>query len=79
MRNDAEQFQPFALETAANEPGDFGNFFLEHLVDDDADDFDALLFKQRLVEADFVNRFADAALGDDDDLATERFGDLGVG
>src|ERR1035438_1280102 len=79
MRNDAEQFQPFALETAANEPGDFGNFFLEHLVDDDADDFDALLFKQCLVEADFVNRFADAALGDDDDLATERFRDLGVG
>src|ERR1035441_3201415 len=78
MRNDAEQFQTFALETVAHEPGDFGNFFLEDLVDDGADDFDALLFKQRLVEAYFVNRFADAALGDDDDLATERFGDLRI-
>ena len=42
------------------------DFFLEHLVDDDADDFDAFLFKQRLVEADFVNRFADAALRNTD-------------
>src|ERR1019366_421012 len=66
-------------ETAADEPGDFRNFFLQHLVDDNADDLDAFFFKQRPIERNFVNRFADAALGDDDDLAAECLGDLRVG
>ncbi len=79
VRQHAEQVQPFAFQPAADEPRDFGNFFLMHLVDDDADDFDAFFFKQRLIQADFVNRFADAALGNDDDFAAERFGDLRVG
>ncbi len=61
MRQDAEQFEALALEAAADKPGDFGNFLLLHLVDDDADDFDALLFKQRLVQSHLINRLADAA------------------
>ena len=48
---DAEQFQALALEAAPGESVDFGIFSAEHLVEDDADDFDAFLFKQRLVES----------------------------
>ena len=69
----AEQFQSFALQTAPGEIGDVIHLFRQHLVEDDADDLDAFLFKQRLVERDFVNRFADAALGDDDDFAPRIF------
>ena len=79
IRQHAEQFQALALEAAPREVGDVIHFFAQHLVENDADDLDALLFKQRLVERDFINRFADAALRDDDDLGAENFCDLGVG
>ncbi len=61
------------------EVGDVFHFFAENFVQDDADDFYALLFKQSLVQANFINRFADAALRDDDDLRAENFGDLRIG
>ena len=53
---------PLRLRPRRAKSRDVIHFFAKHLVEDDADDFHAFLFKQRLVEADFVNRFADAAL-----------------
>ena len=79
IRQHAEQFQSFAFQTAPGEIRDVIHLFRQHLVEDDADDFDAFLFKQRLVERDFVNRFADAALADDDDLCAEDFRHLRIG
>jgi hypothetical protein len=77
--NDAEEFEAFAAEAAPGEIGDELDFFAEDLVEDDAEDFNAFLFEERLVEADFIDGFADAALGDDDDLGAEEAGDAGIG
>ena len=79
VRQDAEQVQAFALEAAPRKVGDVIHFVAKHLVEDDADDFDAFLFKQCLIQANFVNRFADAALRDDDDFCAKDFCDLRVG
>ena len=50
----------------------------QHLVEDDADDRHAFLLEERLVDGHLVDRFADAALGDDDDFRAEQFGDARV-
>ena len=71
--------QAFALEAAPGEFGDVTKPVRMHLVQDDADDLDAFLLEQRLVQADFVDRFADAALGDNDDFGPEHLGHLRVG
>ena len=55
------------------------NFVTEHLVEDDADDLDTFLLKQRLVQRDFIDGPADAALRDDDHLRAEDLRDLRVG
>src|SRR5271157_5547005 len=63
-------------------PGEFGDviqFVGGDFVEDDADDFHALLFEDRLVEINLVNGFADAALADEDDFCAQDFGHLGVG
>jgi hypothetical protein len=77
VRQDAQQIQPLALEAAPGELGDVIDFVGSHLVQNDADDLDPLAFKDRLVEIDLVNRFADAALADDDDLGVQDFARLG--
>ena len=56
VRQNTEQIQAFALESAPREVGDVIHFFAEHFVQDDADDFDAFFFKQRLIKRNFVNR-----------------------
>ena len=79
MRHHAEQLQSFPFQAAAGEFGDIINFFPQHFVEDDADDLDAFFFKQRLVEGDLVDGFADAALGDNDDFGGQQFGDARIG
>src|SRR4030095_365502 len=44
----------------------------KHLVQHYADDLDVLLVEERLVESDFVDRFADAAARHEDTLAFEQ-------
>jgi hypothetical protein len=68
VRQHAQQVQALALEAAPGEFGDVIQFVGSDLVENDADDFHSLAFKNRLVEIDLVDRFADAALADDDDL-----------
>ena len=79
MGQDAEEIQALAFEAAPGEFGDVIQFVGGDFVEDDADDFDALAFEDRLVEINLVNRFADAALADDDDFCAEDFGHLRVG
>src|SRR5882724_2461265 len=79
MRNDPQQVQPLALEAAPGEVRDEIDFGAEDLVQNDADDFDAFPLKQRLVQRNFINGPADAALGDNDDFRAEDLGNLGVG
>ncbi len=73
IRQNAEQLQPFAFQTALGEIRNVVHLVRQYLVEDDADDLNTFLFKQRLVERDFVNRFPDAALADDDDFRAEHF------
>ena len=70
----AEQTQPAPLQPAPGEVGNEIEFLRQHLVDDDADDFDPLLLEQRLVQRDFVDRFADAAARHNDHLGAENLG-----
>ncbi len=77
--DDAEEAETFSFEAALGELGDEVEFFGEDFIEDDADDFDAFLLEEGLVEGDFVDGFADAALGDDHDFGAEEFGDAGVG
>ena len=78
-REDAEQFEAFSLQPFAGELGDVIQFVRQHLVDDDADNLDAVLLEEGLVQGDFVHRLADAAARDDDHLCAEHLGDLRVG
>ncbi len=77
--HDAEQGQAEALEAAGAVFADEVHFVGHDLVEDRADDFDAVFFKEGEVEGDLVDGFADAAGADDDDFAVEHFGDGGVG
>ena len=79
MRHDAEQFQAFPFQTAPGKFGNVINFFSQHFVQDDTDDLDALLFKERLVQGNFVDRLTDAALGYNDHFGPKQFGDPRVG
>ena len=54
--------KPLRFNPRRANSADVIHFSVEHFVHDDADDFDAFLFEKRLVQRDFVDRFADAAL-----------------
>ena len=49
MRDDAEQVEALALQTAPRKVGDVIHLLAEHFVEDDANDLDAFFFEQRLV------------------------------
>src|SRR5579871_3234340 len=79
MRNDAQQFQSFAFQTAPRELSDGIDFVVQHLVENDSNNLDAFFFKQRLVERNLIDGFTDAALGYDDDLRAKNLRNLGIG
>jgi hypothetical protein len=72
LGNHAEQFDAEPGETAPREVAHVIDLLAEHLVQNDADDLDVLLVEERLVERDFVDRFANAAARHEDDLAFEQ-------
>src|SRR5581483_209112 len=78
-RHDAKEIQPFALEAPPRKIGDEIDLVWQHFVEDDADDFDPFALEHGLVQIHLVDRFADAALADDDDFGPENFGDGRVG
>src|SRR5438270_379654 len=78
MRNHSKQIEAFALQSTAGKIGNIIDLGPQNLVDDHADNFDSLLFKQRLIEAHLIDRTANAPLGDDNDLRAESPGDLCV-
>ena len=76
---DPQQLQPLALESAPRELRDILQLVGSDLVQDDPDDLDTLPVKDRLVEIDLVNGFADAALADDHHFCAHDLGHMGIG
>ena len=79
VRDDAEQFEALAPQAA---PGKFGNefdFVRENLVENHANDLDAFALEDGLVQIDFIYRFADPALADNNNFRPQNFRDSGVG
>src|SRR5437867_3273155 len=79
MRDNAEQFQPFAFQAAPRELGHVIHLVKQNLVQDYADDLDAFLLEERAVKRDFIDWFSNATLAHNDDLGLQDFCDLRVG
>ena len=80
VRHDAEQFQSLALEAAPGELGDRNPLLSPSTLLRMTPMISTPSFSNNAwFSADFINRFADAALRDDDDFGAENFCDLRVG